>query len=203
MVFVRLSPEHDNGWLRYLEDLGRQQYILNGFEMSVRASMETVIDNAFDRCHFEAVHGVRTDDFVVWRSDDGALLVESTMYVPTGERGTGRRAIVAAPYRAFVASPGLTAVELRGAASYTVITGATNSPTGGCVIRLSLAFPKADWKSPPAAAVYEPLLQHSRRGLNADRVIWENLSTSIEPRWTPEDRPSLEFIEFCKMHSGA
>jgi nitrite reductase/ring-hydroxylating ferredoxin subunit len=203
MVFVRLSPEHDNGWTRYLEQLDRDQFIVNGFEMSVHAPMETVIDNAFDRRHFGAVHGVRTDDFSVYRSEEGALIVESNMYVPAGEMAEGQRALVPAPYRAFVPSPGLAAVELRGVAPYTVITGASNSPTGGCTIRLSLAFPKAAWTTPPPAAVCEPLLHHSRRGLDADRLIWENLSTSISPRWTPEDRPSVEFLEFCRLHRDA
>jgi len=131
------------------------------------------------------------------------LIVESNMYVPTGGVAEGQRALVPAPYRAFVPSPGLAAVELRGVAQYIVITGATNSPTGGCTIRLSLAFPKVAWITPPPAAVCEPLLQHSRRGLDADRIIWENLSKSISPRWMPEDRPSMEFFEFCKLHRVA
>ena len=195
MVFVRLSEEHDNGWIDHLEDLERTHFIVNGFEMPVRAPMETVIENAFDQRHFHSVHGIRTDAFMVRTSEHGALIVESTFYVPT-RRGS----VEPAPYRAFVVSPGLVAVELRGPSPYTVITGATETPAGGCVIRLSLAFPKAGSTTPPPAAACERLLEHSRRGLEEDRVVWENLSTSIQPRWMPEDRPSQQFLEFCQKH---
>jgi hypothetical protein len=163
--------------------------------------METVIENAFDRRHFQSVHGVRTDDFAVRPAKSGALIVESTFYVPATETANCQDSFFAAPYRAFVASPGLTAVELRGPLPYTVITGATNTPAGGCVIRLSLAFPKSSWRNGPPPDVLERLLRHSRRGLEEDRVVWENLSASVRPHWMPEDETSLRFFEFCKAHA--
>ena len=55
------------------------------FEMSVGTPMQTVIDNAFDKRHFQSVHGVGTDDFAVWTNDHGALIVESMMHVPSFE----------------------------------------------------------------------------------------------------------------------
>jgi len=200
MVFVRLSPAQDNGWLRFMNDLERDHVIINGFTMAVRAPMSTVIENAFDQRHFTAVHGIRTDTFTVRTSEDGALIVESTFYIRVA--GTGKRggSFAPAPYRAVVVSPGLVAVELRGPTSYTVITGATDLPAGGCVIRLSLAFPKGGVEAAQSAIMYETLLQHSRRGLEEDQIIWENLSTSVQPRWTPEDQPSLAFFAFCESH---
>jgi 3-ketosteroid 9alpha-monooxygenase subunit A len=203
MIFVRLSPERDNGWAEYLANLQREHFIINGFEMTVCTSMETVIENAFDRRHFQSVHGVRTDEFVVRPDPSGALIVESTFYVPTRESATGRYFPVAAPYRAFVASPGLTAVELRGRVPYTVITGATNAPDGGCIIRISLAFPHSVWQNGPPAHVSQELLHHSRRGLEEDRVMWENLCRSFRPQWMPEDHTSLKFFEFCEAHHDA
>jgi phenylpropionate dioxygenase-like ring-hydroxylating dioxygenase large terminal subunit len=198
MVFVRLSTEYDNGWRRYMEDLSRDHTVINGFEMPVSVPMETVIENAFDRRHFQSVHGVQADQFVVRNSEDGALIVESTFYMPTV--GTEHRSFVRTPYRALVVSPGLTAVELRGAIQYTVITGATDAPTGGCVIRLSLAFPKSAWQNGPPSQLCDHLLHHSRRGLEEDRIIWENLDSSMEPKWMAEDHPSLKFLEFCEAH---
>jgi hypothetical protein len=128
------------------------------------------------------------------------LIVESTFYLPQKEITVSGVSLVPTAYRALVVSPGLVAVELRGVAPYTVITGATNTPNGGCVIRLSLAFPKAVFHTAPPAAVYEPLLQHSRRGLEEDSVIWEHLSPPAKPHWMPGDNPSLEFLKFCKNY---
>jgi 3-ketosteroid 9alpha-monooxygenase subunit A len=200
MVFVRPSPAHDNGWSGFLDNFVSHHFIINGFEMSVGAPMQTVIDNAFDMRHFQSVHRVGTDDFAVWTNDHGALIVESMMHVPSFEPNAAPGATSSVPYRAYVASPGLVAVELGGPTPYSVVTGATDMPTGGCMIRLSLAFPIAAWKTAPTGAVYGPLLEHSRRGLNSDRMIWEKLSTSIQPRWTPDDHASLRFLEFCKAH---
>lgn len=203
MVFVRLSPDHDHGWTAYMKTLASEQFVVNGFEMAIRAPMETVIENAFDRRHFHAVHGLRTDEFVVRPNDHGGLLVESIFYVPTG--ATGPQGVVApAPYQAFVVSPGLASVALAGPSPYTVITGATDTEKPGeCVIRLSLAYPKAAWQTAPPPAVTDPLLHHSRRGLEEDRAIWENLAPTVSPQWLPEDGPSRAFLEFARVHRNA
>jgi nitrite reductase/ring-hydroxylating ferredoxin subunit len=201
MVFVRMSPGHDNGWVRYLEELDRTQFIINGFEMCVRAPMEAVIENAFDQRHFQAVHGVHTDEFVVRTSENGALIVEGTFYVPT-KSAEGTNSISPAYYRAMVPSPGVAAVELRGSLPYTVITGATDMATPGeCVVRISLAYPRSVWRTAPTPVVYEPLLQHSRRGLEEDQLVWENLVPPASPQWMPEDAPTRVFHRFCAAHS--
>jgi hypothetical protein len=111
--------------------------------------------------------------------------------------------VVPAPYHALVPSPGIAAVALGGPVEYTVITGATDASTlGTCVIRLSVAFPRSTWRTAPPPAVYEPLLAHSRRGLEEDRAVWESLAPTVEPHWMPEDQPSLRFLEFCREHDG-
>lgn len=200
MVFVRLSGDHENGWCRHAESLVYDHYLINGFEMPVRTRIETVIENAFDRLHFQAVHGVRTGGFEVRPGADGELIVESLFYLPTARAGEGggAGAVMPAPYRAVVISPGLAMVELQGALPYTVITGATDTPDGGCVIRLSLALPRSRFAGGPPPSVYEPLLAHSRRGLEEDQVVWENLSPSTVPSWTVDDHPSVEFFRFCE-----
>jgi nitrite reductase/ring-hydroxylating ferredoxin subunit len=200
MIFVRLSSGNDNGWVRYLECLENENLIINGFEMSVRAPMETVTENAFDRRHFRAVHGVETTDFVVETTEYGGLIVESVFYLPTSETRAEKASVILVPYRALVVSPGLVAVELGGPAPYTVITGATDMPTGGCDIRLSLALPKTAPKTGWQAGYYDSLLQHSRRGLEEDRTIWENLSPLIQPHWMPDDHASRKFFNFCEQH---
>ena len=199
MVFVRMSATHDNGWTAFLRHLDESHWIVNGFEMTVQTLMETVIENAFDHRHFHAVHGVRTDDFVVHPNENGALEVESTFYVPGGARSVPN-ALVPARYRAYVASPGVTAVTLSGPVSYTVITGATDLPSSGCLIRLTLAFPKAVSPSGPPVELCETLLRHSRRGLEEDSIIWESLAPNHSPAWTSDDRHCLDFMSFCQSH---
>jgi 3-ketosteroid 9alpha-monooxygenase subunit A len=200
MVFVRCSNDADNGWAAYLAQLEREHVIVNGFELRMRAPMTTIIENAFDRRHFDSVHGIRTDDFVVTATDEGALLVQSTFYVPTGR---GPLDVEPADYRALVVSPGVAAVSLSGSLQYTVVTGATDLPGDrACAVRLSIAFPRAAWPGQPPAHVVEPLLEHSRRGLEEDRVMWENLAADVEPHWMPEDDASLTFFEFCARHGG-
>jgi 3-ketosteroid 9alpha-monooxygenase subunit A len=195
MVFVQLGEEVDHGWAAYLEELEHDQHMIDGFALRVRAPMEAVIENAFDRRHFDSVHGIHTDAFAVFANEDGALEVESIFYVPP--------AMTPAPYRALVASPGIAAVTLGGPFEYTVITGATDDVEGReCTIRLSVAFPRAQWPDRPPPQVYEPLLEHSRRGLEEDCAMWENLD-SVLPRWTPEDASSLRFLAFCSRHRAA
>jgi nitrite reductase/ring-hydroxylating ferredoxin subunit len=204
MVFARLSEGADHGWTAYLAALERDHHVLNGFELHVRTPGVTVIENAFDRRHFDSVHGIRTEGFSVSSTGEGALVVESLFYVPTAPAAPGRPGrVVPAPYHALVPSPGIAAVTLGGPVEYTVITGATDTSTAGaCAIRLSVAFPRSAWPTPPPPAVYEPLLAHSRRGLDEDRVVWENLAPAVAPHWRPEDEPSLRFLEFCREHHG-
>jgi hypothetical protein len=94
-------------------------------------------------------------------------------------------------------------VELRGELPYTIITGATDAPDGGCIIRLSLALPRDHFPVEPPRSVIESILAHSRRGLEEDRVVWENLSPTALPSWTLDDHPSLEFYRFCEAFRDA
>lgn len=194
MIFVRLSEELDNGWLAYMEALVRDHHIINGFEMSIRAPSELIIENAFDRLHFHAVHGIRTEAFEVRSGPAGELLVESKFLVPN----PGKEVTVAR-YLAVVVSPALTMVELHGTIPYTVITGATDAGNGECTVRLTLALPRSHFPAGPPRAFYEPLLAYSRRGLEEDRVIWENMSRMTIPCWTTEDHPSIRYSQFCEL----
>jgi 3-ketosteroid 9alpha-monooxygenase subunit A len=203
MIFVRTSDNRDNGWAEFAAEIEGTHFIVNGFEMPVDAPPEMVIDNAFDQRHFESVHGVRASRFSFSTSPHGALVVEGMVDVPFRDPRTQQFTVQPVPYLARIFSPGLAAVELRGPNPYTVITGATPRAKGGCTIRLNLAFPKAVWKDAPGPEISMPLLDYSRRGLEADRTIWENISPSIVPQWLPEDNASLQFLEFCKAHQDA
>jgi hypothetical protein len=122
-------------------------------------------------------------------------LVESVFLVPKAD-GPGN--LTSAPYKATVISPAVAMVELRGQIPYTVITGATPTPDGACIVRLTLALPYSHFPSEPPTRFYEPLLAHSRRGLEDDRNVWENLSSSVVPSWTADDHASLSYYQFCE-----
>jgi len=202
IVFVRATPGHDNGFARYLEELDRTHFIVTGFDLSVGATEEAVIENAFDQRHFGTVHGVKASGFAVWTREDGGLEVEGTMSVPIAAAG-GEVSESVASYRGRVFSPGIAAVELQGPQRYTIVTGATNTPRpGGCVVRISLAYPRSIWPAAPTPAAYEPLLKYSRRGLEQDRMIWDNLLPIATPGWMPEDEPARVFHRFCARHAS-
>ncbi len=196
MVFVRLSEGHDNGWSNYVQDLVKTHHMISGFEMAIRARAETVIENAFDRRHFQAVHAVQTGAFEVREGAAGELIVESLFFIRSVSGGKSE--VTPAPYKAVVISPGVAMVQLQGAVPYTVVTGATDTADGGCTIRLTLALPRSHFPEGPPPTYYEPLLGHSRRGLEEDKAVWENLSPSIMPSWTAEDHASLSFFRFCE-----
>ena len=142
MVFVRLSHAHDNGWTEQARLLERDYWCVNGFEMIVHVPMELVIENAFDRLHFRAVHGIRNENFQIQHGAHGALEVNSVFYIPKRSI-CGNNSSMTQPttYRGIAISPGLAMTELLGETPYRVITGTTNLAEGGCVVRVTVAFP--------------------------------------------------------------
>jgi nitrite reductase/ring-hydroxylating ferredoxin subunit len=198
MVFVRLSQAQDNGWAEQARLLERDYWCVNGFEMIVKAPMDLVIENAFDRLHFRAVHGIRNETFQTQRGAHGALEVSSVFHIP--KRDVARydpKLTEPTKYHGIAFSPGLAMTELLGETHYRVITGATDMAEGGCVVRITVAFPRADFAAAPAPSFVEPLLQYFRRGLEQDRMMWENVSDVQLPHWMPEDDSVREFQRFC------
>jgi len=197
MVFVRLSDDHDNGWAALLRALAADHIMVPGFEMTVDAPVEMIIENAFDRRHFDTVHGIATQPFATVEEPDGSIAVSSRFSVPETERLRSRDDDGCVGFRVTVASPGVAAASLDGPTSYTIVTGATPTGPGSCVVRITLALPIATWGPAPAAEHYRFLLEHSRRGLDDDARVWVNLSPTATPHLTPEDEPILLFHAFC------
>lgn len=201
LVFVRLSEEYDNGLTDFMQRLAAENTIVPGFEVRVKAASELVIENGFDNRHFPAVHGVRNDpQFTVHPGEHGELIVESLFEVPTSVwvGNQQRERTVAVPYRATTFSPGLITVQLGGDSSYGVITGATATAEGETIIRLSLALPVAVHGPKPNPQFYEYILKYSRKGIEDDRVMWENLAVPFTPKFTAQDAAVLEFHQFCR-----
>jgi 3-ketosteroid 9alpha-monooxygenase subunit A len=211
LVFVRLSGSHENGLADHLRCLSERHAFVPCLEMAVRAAPETVIENGFDQRHFDAVHGIGTSQFAVAVDGNGALVATGAFAVPavgrygSGTSGTGTnggtgtstgQATSTLGYRATAFSPGVIAVELTGPNPYTVITTATPGDDGTTVIRLVLAVPADDGAAPDESA-YRYLVEHSRRGLEQDRAVWESLNPHAPQRLTAADEPVTAFHRFC------
>jgi 3-ketosteroid 9alpha-monooxygenase subunit A len=198
-IFIRLSGENLGAWDDLAARLSADNEIVAGFELSVPASMETVVENVFDESHFGAVHGVQTGDFHVSRGEHGRLIVESTFFLPRwGQPGGG---MVPTQYRAVVVSPGLVAAELKGDLTYTVLTSATDHGFGKCIVRLTFAFPKSGSSLGHVSAVRESVVAHSRLGLERDVRVWKSLRP-VQPRWQPADHPVRSFMAFCDLFAA-
>ncbi len=200
LVFVRLSEEHECGLPRLLEELSRSYQLIPGFETQVRAPAEIVIENGFDSAHFRTVHGIQNEpEFSLLAEPAGALVVEGAFEypLPPWQRGEGGQGAVRVPYVARAFSPFLAVTHLGGNNPYWVITGATPTQDGSCIVRLSVALPRAAGDA--AAAVFSHhLLHYSRAGLEQDRLLWENLSPAARPRFTRRDAAVLAFRKFCR-----
>jgi 3-ketosteroid 9alpha-monooxygenase subunit A len=197
LVFARLSEAFDNGWEEILEELTRAFAIVPALRMRARVDMPIVIENAFDRRHFFAVHGVRTEEFEVGRDERGGLRVSSRFTVP--DRSASNEAPLTArtaSYDAVAISPGLVLVQLGGANPYGAITGAIDTGDGYCDIRLAFALPKETFGDEPDPAQYQELLAHTEHGLEEDCRVWESLAAGVSPDWTEDDWPIIEFRRY-------
>lgn len=200
LIFVRLSTAYENGLTAALEQLAESHFFVPGFEMHVRAPAPLIVENGFDNRHFRAVHHIETDHFEVREASEGSLCVESVFAFPETPwlKGSSGERFIRAPFVAHAYSPCLIVSHLSGASPYTVITGATPTPEGGTVIRLSLALPTASYGNPPPAQFYQYLLEMSRNGLEDDRLMWDNLSPTAPHRYVGPDAAVMAFQHYCR-----
>jgi hypothetical protein len=200
MIFAQLGDFHyDASWPQYIQQLAEDHILIEGIRLLISAPMETVIENACDQRHFEAVHGVPTSAFTPVPGSSGEVLIESMFYVPLRAGTGGVGGFAPTPYIARVFSPGIAAVELRGDYPYTIITTATAIREHECVVRLTLALPKAFHETRGLQTFAELLIRRSLRGLEQDRLIWENINRDMQPAWTHADRTVQEFYQFCRI----
>lgn len=190
-VFVRLSGERDNGWRGLLASLQTDHRFIPALTLSLNASMEMVIENGFDRRHFESVHRIKVEPFELREDACGALIVESRLAVPAGRGG----AVNDISYKATTISPGLIIVMLGGPQPYGIITGAIPVTPTSCVARLSLVIPKnANGDGPDVDA----FIEYSRKGLADDDRVWGSVSRTAPQNLVAEDWPIGRFYDFCR-----
>lgn len=200
LVFVRLSERYDNGFSAFITRLAQDHVLVPGFTMPVQAPAALVTENGFDSTHFPAVHGIlNTPKFTVRLAEQGELEVTSLFKVPSPDpRQPAPREV---PYIARTFSPGLIVVQLTGDAPYTVITATTPRSEREALIHLSVALPIATYGPQPPSQVSEAILQYSRKGLEDDQVMWENMDPNQPPKYVAGDEPILRFHEFCRQFS--
>ncbi len=199
LVFVRVSSAEDNGFAGTMAGLDARRYFVPGFALHVRAPAELVIENAFDRPHFRVVHGIGTDGrFETRPGEHGELTATGVFAVPEGrwQRADGADVPRRVQFSARAFSPGLVICDLDGSPPYGVLTAATPTADGDCVVRVSLVMP-ADGSRPPSAKLCEHLLQQSRAGLDKDRLIWEHMWFSAPCQYGARDATVVAFRQFC------
>lgn len=201
LIFVRLSDSQENGFTDFIKGVEADHTFIPGFVMPARTTAALVTENGFDSKHFPAVHRVpSTDKFVATLEPSGEMAVRSMFDVPnmTWIRTKQGEPTVRVPFLARTFSPGLIAVRLDGELPYWVLTGATPTEDGYCVIRLSLLLPKKVHGDPPNPQFYNHLLKQSKLAVEDDRVMWESISPTAPSKFTSWDEPILEFHKFCQ-----
>jgi len=203
LLFVLVSEHHENGFTDYMNGLAQSYHFVPGFVLTATVSPEYVIENAFDPDHFKAVHGVNNRAEIRLRpSEHGELAGENVFLVnrpnpwqaPTSEEGAVQLRFLA---RAF--SPTLVATELGdGQYRHVVITAATPTPDGNCVIRVSAAVAFGPNGELPNVDVVRYLLRDSRKAFEQDMVIWEHLVQKAPQQYTPGDHPVVAYRKFCQ-----
>lgn len=196
LVFVGLGDRSDLGLRKRLRALALDHHIVPGFAMRVAAAPQLVVENAFDADHFPTVHHIHNrPDIRLETGGDGEFIGSAEFRLPPSAWQRSESDVVV-PFTARAFSPGVVVSDMGGQFPYAVITAAT--PDGnGCVIRLSLAFPKRSDGALPDAALCKYMADRARQGIEADRAIWEALAPNPVEQLTERDDAVRAFRAFC------
>ncbi len=201
LVFVRLSDRDTPDITATLDELEAGFEIIPGFALEMKTPIEVVSENGWDPAHFRTVHKLpQQPKFESLVGPSGQIISEGIFGIKRSgwfeHAGAGE---LRTTFRAQAFSPGLVIADLTGQPpyNYSVITGGVphRDPTS-CTIRVGLALPRQAAK---IERFVENLLTMSRRGLEEDRIMWENLDlTAPSQLVTPADSLFVTFYEFCK-----
>jgi 3-ketosteroid 9alpha-monooxygenase subunit A len=175
MVFARYG-DHDCGFLAFMQELDRTYHFLPGPVLHTKARPDLVIENAFDRLHFRAVHGVNSElDLRATEGPAGELVVDATFVtgVSSWQRGSTNDC-VSTDFRAHIFSPQVCVTFLRANRQRVVtITGATASERD-TIIRVAVGVPIPDEGS-PREDILRLLLRDTSDALRQDLDIWDRV----------------------------
>jgi 3-ketosteroid 9alpha-monooxygenase subunit A len=202
-VFVLLSEDQERGFASFVERFAETHYFVPGFRLTAPVPPRYVIENVCDVDHFTTVHGVhRRPRMRTAVSDGGELRVEAIFSTDGKNRwqdGSARAdGGLDTRFCAHVFSPTLVASELgHEDRAQVVITGATATEDGGCVIRVALIV-AADGDGPPEQPLVRQLMRDSLRAFEQDLEIWRHLSVDVDPHYAPGDGPVIDYHRFCR-----
>jgi phenylpropionate dioxygenase-like ring-hydroxylating dioxygenase large terminal subunit len=201
MVFVLIGQEHENGFTQAIKDLEASLYFAPGFSIKARVRPDLVIENAFDRRHFQAIHRIDQDlGLRIVPGPQGMLAVCGRMVTSSNawQQSLSGQSVCTTGFLARIYSPNICIAELsiEDRALY-FITAATPRLDGHCDIRLSVAVRPAAEATPPSDELFQALLHDSLRALREDIKVWESLSDDVVPSFTKDDDLVLEYHRFC------
>ncbi len=209
LVFVLLAERHDNGFGAWLDHLNESHLFTPGFTITAPVPAELVIENGFDRAHFQTVHGLNEQpDLFLSPSHDGELNVQGTLsslaFDNVWHRDQKDVAHTNSSFLARVFSPNLCMTRLGdGASDYWVISGATPKGERGCTIRVSVAVPSSAGTVSPEPHAIHSLLRDSKLAYEQDLAIWEHRFNNAASHFMPDDDLVKVFQDFCLRFSQA
>ncbi len=209
-LFVRLSddPDGDRGFERAVKGWADTYPLVGAVGLQVDVDPAYVVENAFDPDHFKAVHGVPgTRGMAARPGDSGELVIEGEFLMQTSPWQDARRLeeirwqairtrTVRWDYRprfhARAFSPSVVVTEFGPPEElHVIVTGSVPAPGGGCTARVAIGVRTDQQAALPA------LVGGSRKALEEDKVVWENLDPHAVPRYDARDEPVLAFRAFC------
>jgi 3-ketosteroid 9alpha-monooxygenase subunit A len=210
-VFVRLDSGPDNGFTHFMGEVARTKYLVAGPVFTVAVAPEFVIENVFDAEHFQVVHALDRRPALSCRpGEHGELLVEGTFAMARPNKwqepaeGAGGGAEAQAHFLARVFSPLVVATELGSTEEpNVVVTAATPTAGGGCVVRVLVAMARTTDGKPTTVRAISSLMSGTVTAFEQDRVVWEHLDPSAPWHYAPGDELVQAFRSYCSQFAGA
>ncbi len=199
LLFVQLSDTYDCGFTRMMEHMNKTHIIVPGFTLPLKAPAHMIVENAFDSAHFRTVHAIQNEPrFTIMPSTQGEVIIEGIFehrVIWHSDRPFDE--LIRVPFKARAFSPGIVVGSLAEEHPYSVLTAATPDTDTSCTVRLSLLVPLSPEGKLPSEEFCRRVIQESRRGLEQDRVVWENMFWDAPNRLTSHDNAVREFRQFC------
>lgn len=202
MVFVHLGGDEPLDLGGRLSALATGHRIVPGFTLPTKVPHHLVTENAFDSAHFAPVHQARVAPVRTRQSADRIFIGETLLTIPPSrwQRSAEADGMVRVPLTISAFGAGLVISDVGGVNPYTVITSATPQTDGMTTIRLSLAFPKNENQN--AAETDHYMIQQSRRGLELDCAIWDQLDPTSVPHFVEADAAVIAFRDYIQRFLG-
>lgn len=196
MIFVHLGAQAPLPLDRELEEIGKGHRFVPGFTMTVRAPHALVIENAFDALHFPSVHAAHLSPVEATLDAEGVFTGRAELSVPPSP-WQDSPAAVTVPLIARAFGTALIVSRVEGPRPYVVITASTPLGDGLSCVRLSMAFPSGN-EGRDSRELEQYMIRQARRGVDADKAIWENMTPGA-PRLSLPGEEALEaFWEYSR-----